>query len=146
MQTTGTAGGYDFLVVRVSRFVCIFASGENIGFVPSSRREQQSTGQSHLIVRISPLERNNGKFHKELPIIWSECRDSNSRPLEPHSSAIPNFATPGYSVVLSGLEYDSIIRRKNQVLFLKSRKYFSYLLVRVSRFVCIFFHIAKENY
>ena len=26
---------------------------------------------------------------------WSECRDSNSRPLEPHSSAIPNFATPG---------------------------------------------------
>ena len=27
---------------------------------------------------------------------WSECRDSNSRPLEPHSSAIPNFATPGY--------------------------------------------------
>ena len=29
---------------------------------------------------------------------WSECRDSNSRPLEPHSSAIPNFATPGYSL------------------------------------------------
>ena len=27
---------------------------------------------------------------------WSECRDSNSRPLEPHSSAIPNFATPGF--------------------------------------------------
>ena len=26
---------------------------------------------------------------------WSECRDSNSGPLEPHSSAIPNFATPG---------------------------------------------------
>ena len=30
---------------------------------------------------------------------WSECRDSNSRPLEPHSSAIPNFATPGYACV-----------------------------------------------
>ena len=29
-------------------------------------------------------------------VFWSECRDSNSRPLEPHSSAIPNFATPGY--------------------------------------------------
>ena len=26
------------------RFVCIFAIGKNIGFAPSSRREQQSTG------------------------------------------------------------------------------------------------------
>ena len=25
---------------------------------------------------------------------WSECRDSNSRPLGPEPSAIPNFATP----------------------------------------------------
>ena len=32
--------------------------------------------------------------------VWSECRDSNSRPLEPHSSAIPNFATPGSLLVL----------------------------------------------
>ena len=51
-------------------------------------------------------------------IIWSECRDSNSRPLEPHSSAIPNFATPGYFVALSSaLEYSSIPCRKKQVLF-----------------------------
>ena len=26
---------------------------------------------------------------------WSEWRESNSRPLEPHSSALPNCATPG---------------------------------------------------
>ena len=26
--------------------------------------------------------------------IWSECRDSNPRPLGPEPSAIPNFATP----------------------------------------------------
>ena len=34
---------------------------------------------------------------------WSECWDSNSGPLEPHSSAIPNFATPGFfgAVLLS---------------------------------------------
>ena len=38
-------------------------------------------------------------------LFWSECRDSNSRPLEPHSSAIPNFATPGYAAYLS----DSLI-------------------------------------
>ena len=38
------------------------------------------------------------KYRKPKPwfsVFWSECRDSNSRPLEPHSSAIPNFATPG---------------------------------------------------
>ena len=43
------------------------------------------------------------KDHRKLKlsmVFWSECRDSNSRPLEPHSSAIPNFATPGYSVLL----------------------------------------------
>ena len=28
-------------------------------------------------------------------ISWSELLDSNQRPLEPHSSAIPNFAKPG---------------------------------------------------
>ena len=27
---------------------------------------------------------------------WSEWRESNSRPLEPHSSALPNCATPGF--------------------------------------------------
>ena len=27
--------------------------------------------------------------------VWSEWRESNSRPLEPHSSALPNCATPG---------------------------------------------------
>ena len=29
------------------------------------------------------------------PNVWSEWRESNSRPLEPHSSALPNCATPG---------------------------------------------------
>ena len=28
--------------------------------------------------------------------LWSEWRESNSRPLEPHSSALPNCATPGH--------------------------------------------------
>ena len=49
---------------------------------------------------------------------WSECRDSNSRPLEPHSSAIPNFATPGYSVVpqTAHLEYHSFRRFASPIL------------------------------
>ena len=32
------------------------------------------------------------------PFLWSGLRDSNPRSLEPKSSAIPNFAKPGYSV------------------------------------------------
>ena len=86
---------------RVSRFVSFFlpVGRKNCCVAPSSRRQQRSFAL-HLNVRISSLERNNGKYQKVLPIIWSECRDSNSRPLEPHSSAIPNFATPGYSVAL----------------------------------------------
>ena len=52
-------------------------------------------------LEISPdfyIRKQNKKFrfHKKSELFWSECRDSNSRPLEPHSSAIPNFATPGY--------------------------------------------------
>ena len=47
-------------------------------------------------------ERKNDKSQKELVVFWSEWLDSNQRPLEPHSSAIPNFATPGYSVLPSG--------------------------------------------
>ena len=60
----------------------------------------------------------------------SECRDSNSRPLEPHSSAIPNFATPGYFVLLSPvswrLRYINIQFSKMQALFfIFSKKFFA---------------------
>ena len=34
-----------------------------------------------------------------LRFYWSELLDSNQRPLEPHSSAIPNFAKPGKMLV-----------------------------------------------
>ena len=45
----------------------------------------------------------NRQIRKDLAVIlsrqpysfWSEWRESNSRPLEPHSSALPNCATPG---------------------------------------------------
>ena len=54
-------------------------------------------------------------------VFWSECRDSNSRPLEPHSSAIPNFATPGYFVLFSPvsrrLRYINTTFQKCQALF-----------------------------
>ena len=43
------------------------------------------------------------------PAIWSEWRESNSRPLEPHSSALPNCATPGYAggLAISMVYYSS---------------------------------------
>ena len=50
--------------------------------------------------RVEKLEKIR-RTHKIPRISWSECRDSNSRPLEPHSSAIPNFATPGYLLAVS---------------------------------------------
>ena len=37
---------------------------------------------------------------------WSECRDSNPRPLGPEPSAIPNFATPRQPVYYTGLYLD----------------------------------------
>ena len=46
-------------------------------------------------------KRKKQKKLMSLLLLWSECRDSNSRPLEPHSSAIPNFATPGYMPAFS---------------------------------------------
>ena len=49
---------------------------------------------------------------------WSELLDSNQRPLEPHSSAIPNFATPGY--LLASLNCLSILAHLSK----KSKHYF----------------------
>ena len=53
----------------------------------------------------------------ELPFIWSELLDSNQRPLEPHSSAIPNFAKPGYLLCPSGLEYNNTDSRNVKYYF-----------------------------
>ena len=46
--------------------------------------------------RVPQKAQKSSEIHRFRNFFWSECRDSNSRPLEPHSSAIPNFATPGY--------------------------------------------------
>ena len=51
---------------------------------------------------------------------WSECRDSNSRPLEPHSSAIPNFAPPGF--LIASLDCLNILAH----LLEKCNHYFSF--------------------
>ena len=55
-----------------------------------SGRQKQNHG-----LKLTPKVRKNPWNSKNSTDFWSECRDSNSRPLEPHSSAIPNFATPG---------------------------------------------------
>ena len=43
--------------------------------------------------------------------LWSEWLDSNQRPLEPHSSAIPNFATPGSRCSLTAWVFYHISRK-----------------------------------
>ena len=50
--------------------------------------------------------------------VWSEWRESNSRPLEPHSSALPNCATPGHRWAVSNqLVYYTELQGKSQYLF-----------------------------
>ena len=47
--------------------------------------------------------------------LWSEWRESNSRPLEPHSSALPNCATPGHRWAVSNqLVYYTGLQGKSQ--------------------------------
>ena len=58
--------------------------------------------------------------------VWSEWRESNSRPLEPHSSALPSCATPG------NVNADYYIR-----LFYKTQVFFS--------FFPFIFHPAKQR-
>ena len=58
--------------------------------------QQHATGILHLSGFESIHKIRNGNYQKVIPISWSELLDSNQRPLEPHSSAIPNFAKPGY--------------------------------------------------
>ena len=42
----------------------------------------------------NPNTEKNRRPQMWSPDFWSECRDSNPRPLGPEPSAIPNFATP----------------------------------------------------
>ncbi len=57
---------------------------------PSEKRRNHARKQKK--------HRPNGRcfFADADPAFWSEWRESNSRPLEPHSSALPNCATPGH--------------------------------------------------
>ena len=75
----------------------------------------------------------SSEIHRFRNFSWSECRDSNSRPLEPHSSAIPNFATPGYHIHL--LHHVSLITIPHSFLFCKP--YF--------RFFCIFYGSGSRS-
>ena len=80
---------------------------------PSSRR--QATVHRTFALNHSNLchKINNGKFQKELPIIWSECRDSNSRPLEPHFYG--SFGIPQY--LLANCVILSLISKNIQTFF-----------------------------
>ena len=60
----------------------------------SAARKQFGDG-SQEASRPSYLLKETAEKNKYSPLLfWSECRDSNPRPLGPEPSAIPNFATP----------------------------------------------------
>ena len=70
--------------------------------VPESAKAQPETAKSQAAANIAPPvavfripTRPKIKGLLKQPFyFWSECRDSNPRPLGPEPSAIPNFATP----------------------------------------------------
>ena len=78
-----------------------------------------------------PTREKCREIHTNFTAFWSECRDSNSRPLEPHSSAIPNFATPGF--LIASLDCLNILAH----LLEKCNHYFS--------FFYYFFAVAFEH-
>ena len=63
-------------------------------------------------------------FIQKTELYWSELLDSNQRPLEPHSSAIPNFAKPGYFVCPRGLAYNNIYSENVKRFFHILQKFF----------------------
>ena len=63
--------------------------------------QQQSTGLLHCYWFESSTKRKTHRTQMCLVRFWSELLDSNQRPLEPHSSAIPNFAKPGFLLASS---------------------------------------------
>ena len=95
--------------VRVSGFVAdSFLMGRNRKVLPPSR-PAASKCPPDTCIWIFESQHQKRKKLKQLmlfQLFWSECRDSNSRPLEPHSSAIPNFATPGFFICFVPLTGD----------------------------------------
>ena len=95
---------YCRLQVWVSRFVADLSIGTNHKVSLRQAVASNCPPDSCIyMVRISnSTEIIKPKEQKLFRLYWSECRDSNSRPLEPHSSAIPNFATPGFLLASLG--------------------------------------------
>ena len=78
-----------------------FPFGSGLG---QTEKPQNSPSEKVLKTQKNPAEIR--RFQPD----WSECRDSNPRPLGPEPSAIPNFATPrqleyyrGFAAVCQGL-------------------------------------------
>ena len=54
---------------------------------------QTEKSQNSPSEKVPKTQKNPAEIRRFQPD-WSECRDSNPRPLGPEPSAIPNFATP----------------------------------------------------
>ena len=82
--------------------ICVYTPTDTstyYGILP--RPKQQSTGLLLTLALLGPVFRIPTQSKRKMKTarrgslhFWSECRDSNPRPLGPEPSAIPNFATP----------------------------------------------------
>ena len=86
---------YGFLITRPAQ------RNESIHYVPqdrskTARKKERACGRFRSSEPPTNPRYSNKKATSLLADgFWSEWRESNSRPLEPHSSALPNCATPG---------------------------------------------------
>ena len=85
-----------------------------------------------MIVRLVKIEQYFGKkvllknnktpeIAKQFQGFWSGLRDLNPRSLEPKSSAIPNFAKPGYEVKVFSDVVKHVVKSHFRPQFLKSQ-------------------------
>ena len=86
---------YGFLITRPAQ------RNESIHYVPqdrskTARKKERACGRFRSSEPpANPRYSNKKATSFSADGFWSEWRESNSRPLEPHSSALPNCATPG---------------------------------------------------
>ena len=86
---------YGFLITRPAQ------RNESIHYVPqdrskTARKKERACGRFRSSEPpANPCYSNKKATSFSADGFWSEWRESNSRPLEPHSSALPNCATPG---------------------------------------------------
>ena len=96
---------YQHLTTFVERKSRLYTAFKTLGRTAGSMQTALVSATTHFRLPryfiITKWSRKiNFRFYDSIKI-WSEWQDLNLRPLDPQSSAIPSFATPGYLLIES---------------------------------------------